>query len=835
MTTPMGDKSDGATITKRPGRFKEPVKWMLGRKLVLEAAWIALEAVFKRRFSGIAWMTPKPHCELEKLPAGEKELWFDYVSDTGDGQWATYRAAYLCLANLWVSDKNILSFEPPGAAREQHDKAQGTFLPRGRFLVIGSDLAYPVASHAALVERLQTPFAWALEDLCKEGLASSEDVRPMFALPGNHDYYDALGGFSAVVRPPASSDRPAFLPGFRSDQRSSYFAIALPHKWWLFGFDAQKGAIDPRQHAFFKKIIDGVTAAKRAKPEKPEEPKKPEKLERLIVATPEPTTTFGGASGSREAIGSFLAELGLGKPFSSDQGALAEPERCRLDLSGDIHHYARHWGPAPEEWMARSVTDEGPAEAWPMQANYASVQAGLGGAFLHPSHTKRGKLPAVLHPPTETSREIVNRRLLDPLRMLWNGNIGIAGALVALIAWVVARNWERLWIAEADCWKNGVAVFLPAAFGVLLLAAVFWQLERLRRLGKTRDRSERVDPATAKEESAHRCARVWTPLALLIVAALPLASPWCGVLSVFAKSLALVMFGGSSLAVIVAAIIGGQLFSELESVKANALVTAGGVGVFAAGVGSFALTLALYSDVPLRLFLVSLGVVLLVALFFGLVALAVPAGKHATWLGKAGFVVLGLLHAVLQLGTPRLWVLQGSWTALLGLVGLGALFVLVGRSHAGKARRAPRGLLVVAGVVLLAGAIGLPIALPGAPSESFGWPLALTPAAGALFSTVWFAWYLVIALAYDGHNNEAGGAVRVDSFVQILRIRVAADRLEVFAIAADTTDEADRAKVRLIDRFTLEAGESTVNAAAEGGAPERDQDGAASPVAAASA
>jgi hypothetical protein len=47
--------------------------------------------------------------------------------------------------------------------------------------------------------------------------------------------------------------------------------------------------------------------------------------------------------------------------------------------------------------------------------------------------------------------------------------------------------------------------------------------------------------------------------------------------------------------------------------------------------------------------------------------------------------------------------------------------------------------------------------------QSYEWRIALIPATlaglvGALMSCVWFGWYLSISLAFNGHNNEAGGA-----------------------------------------------------------------------------
>ena len=43
---------------------------------------------------------------------------------------------------------------------------------------------------------------------------------------------------------------------------------------------------------------------------------------------------------------------------------------------------------------------------------------------------------------------------------------------------------------------------------------------------------------------------------------------------------------------------------------------------------------------------------------------------------------------------------------------------------------------------------------------------------GFLMSRVWLGWYLAVSMKFDGHNNEAGGAARIEGFKHILRIKV---------------------------------------------------------------
>ena len=103
-----------------------------------------------------------------EIPDGE--LWVDYCADTGDGFNATYSVAYL-LAQRSLS-------------------VEGHELPRGEVLVLGGDQVYPTASGQQYEDRFKGPFRAAFPDPPAEG------PRPrMYAVPGNHDWYDGLTAF----------------------------------------------------------------------------------------------------------------------------------------------------------------------------------------------------------------------------------------------------------------------------------------------------------------------------------------------------------------------------------------------------------------------------------------------------------------------------------------------------------------------------------------------------------------------------------------------------------------------------------------------------------------
>ncbi|MBA3804837.1 MAG: metallophosphoesterase, partial [Acidobacteria bacterium] len=170
------------------------------------------------------------------------EFWFDYISDTGDGTRATYSIAYLCLSRLWVEgaladlQQNFPAlpdkvgfmvdegFAPVKGRKytnkelnrhqKQIDSKTQTKLPRGEFLLVGGDTTYHLSDYDGLHTRFQTPFCWAFKDAVEDGRLwlRSKDTewndlrRPLFGIPGNHDYYDQLDGFRRQFRNPVKKD-----------------------------------------------------------------------------------------------------------------------------------------------------------------------------------------------------------------------------------------------------------------------------------------------------------------------------------------------------------------------------------------------------------------------------------------------------------------------------------------------------------------------------------------------------------------------------------------------------------------------------------------------------
>jgi hypothetical protein len=215
------------------------------------------------------------------------------------------------------------------------------------------------------------------------------------------------------------------------------------------------------------------------------------------------------------------------------------------------------------------------------------------------------------------------------------------------------------------------------------------------------------------------------------------------------------------------------------------------------------------------LFTPSLGIVTL-----GLVGVGFVAGAQCRRSDRAVVSGLGVWHAVLQTLLPLLLV---AFTPLREVV-LACLLVapaaLLGYRLAAANRR-----WALLGVWLVFGAAELAIAThQPEPRELTGSWLAAAFPLGAFFGCVWFGWYLAVASLFNAHNNEVGGAARIERFKQLVRIRLRPDELTAYVIGFDdpAVDVAEL-KPRLVDVFQLrpsaKAGPSPLSPDAPAGDP----------------
>jgi hypothetical protein len=802
--------------------FLKPVAWLLGPQLLASLKWVALYTAFKGKLDPRDWMQAEVY-DCAATPRGNTdvstdEFWFDYMSDTGDGQRAMYSLAYLCYSDLWVASSASVGTET--AFERQRIVGDVMRLPRGEFLFVGGDTAYPTADYPSLVRRFQTPFHWAYNDLKAQGRATdAAPRRPLFGLPGNHDYYDVIDGFNRqFCRPTSDEDTPnqaglpplLSIPGFRRYQTASYTALQLPFDWWLWAVDDEVGNVDIRQHEFFARLHNGIPPTK------------------LIVATPEPTTALGRRAQPDDQTAKTFANVHLEQPFL--EGQVLPSHKCRLDLAGDTHAYARYWGSA-----AHASTHA------PTASNYASVVSGLGGAFLHPSHVDAGAVPAqVVYPQPEVSRQAVARRLFDPVHLIKGGYVMTLGAIIAAVIYcaalimqsskvVVDRFLYTLlsitpsppsplagWLPPVEPpmpgdsvpltrLRVGLPVILLGISLVLMVLNVVW-LKKATTLPHQQRPKLRV--------------YVWLVIGALLVSVLCLA---LGAKPFLAQREHLAAFDSHVLVVVAllwagAALVAGVLHREVlmkcaypqpvstgESWLVWVLIALA-VGVLGAGLLFFGRHAAVYVVSDVVFMCVVAGIVL------GLMVLAIFVGGafHGV-LGKLGFGLLGAWHALLQLAVPFLLVRLGAWPLWLLTIGIVALFVWIGNWLLHMPRHT-RWRVVLAWGLYGALLLVLPFvwrsdAAVWLHSGSTWLRLVVAMLFGALLSCVWLGWYLVIALDFNGHPYEAGGAARMEEFQQFIRFRLTENELTGYVIAIDEpqTDGA-RLHPTVIDVFQVRVG-----------------------------
>src|SRR5581483_2190291 len=149
----------------------------------------------------------------------------------------------------------------------------------------------------------------------------------LYAIPGNHDWYDGLSAFLGLfcARRAATAfgaaRRGRLLGGRETRQTRSYFALALPHGWWLWGIDVQlAGYIDQPQVDFFSHVARQWM----------------EPGSRLILCTGQPDWAYvDPADLSRGSFRNF--------DYIESIARLAHRRhRLCLVLTGDSHHYARY-------------------------------------------------------------------------------------------------------------------------------------------------------------------------------------------------------------------------------------------------------------------------------------------------------------------------------------------------------------------------------------------------------------------------------------------------------------------------------------------------------------
>ncbi|MBT1686015.1 metallophosphoesterase [Fulvivirgaceae bacterium PWU37] len=258
------------------------------------------------------------------------ELWIDYVSDLGDGFNPTYTVAY-SLAQPVLS-------------------VGGKALQQGDVLIMGGDAVYPTPEAVEYENRLQGPYNAAFP--WKDKPAGGKPyTKKLFVLPGNHDWYDGLGNFIKLFCQKRALGR------WLTEQERSYFAVRLPHKYWLIGIDVQLNAdIDKPQMDYFRKILEGQDF---------------EAGSSVILCTAEPSWVYNSwdqKNKSHARIQFFIDRILYGDENCSYYEK-NKSLRVAAILTGDLHHYSRYEQVHEQTGRVTQL-----------------VTAGGGGAFAHPTH-----------------------------------------------------------------------------------------------------------------------------------------------------------------------------------------------------------------------------------------------------------------------------------------------------------------------------------------------------------------------------------------------------------------------------------------------------------------
>lgn len=363
---PKNDSVDEIGFIPRP-----MVNWFDPRLLLQTAVKVFLSTVFGAYADKRELLAVLNH-EDEHDYSDRDELWFDYAADLGDGWDSGYSVACLLGAE---------SLEPEGWS--------GSPLPRGQLLFFGGDEVYPVPTRDRYRDRLKGPYRSALP------WVEEKNAPYLYAIPGNHDWYDGLTSFTRLFC------QRRWIGGWRTRQSRSYFAIKLPHNWWLWGVDVQLELdIDGSQRAYFHRKAEEMT-----------------KGDRVILCTPEPSWIYA-EQGDRSANRNLQY---LDEEVIRPAGAT-----LKMVIAGDLHHYCRYQQTG---------------------GNRQFITSGGGGAFLHGTHN----LPDTLHcteraetvsyekkqtfPEAGKSTALVWGNLLFPFR-----NAGFSlflGGIYLLYAWLL--------------------------------------------------------------------------------------------------------------------------------------------------------------------------------------------------------------------------------------------------------------------------------------------------------------------------------------------------------------------------------------------------------------
>jgi len=250
-------------------------------------------------------------------------LTIDYVADVGDGFSSTFAVA----RQMAAPDTSVTA--PDGTE---------LVLPKGGMIVMGGDEVYPAAGPQHYRDRTIGPYRTAFPPETSTGPDGTDLRVPLFAIPGNHDWYDGLASFLERFTVYKSGDDDSRRRGWSLHQTRSYFAVQLTDRWWLWGIDIALNAdIDTPQMRYFKQVAAMMPAEAK-----------------IVLCTGKPAWFRRGDPGWFETwLNGMRQRFGRAEPPAPDEWdrltyfleqtlGFAAPDAVRLVLTGDKHFYSRH-------------------------------------------------------------------------------------------------------------------------------------------------------------------------------------------------------------------------------------------------------------------------------------------------------------------------------------------------------------------------------------------------------------------------------------------------------------------------------------------------------------
>ncbi len=367
------------------------------------------------------------------------DCWVDYVSDLGDGFNSTYTIAHLLgKISLKVADKQ---------------------LKQGNILIMGGDQVYPTPEMHEYINRLKGPYKAAFPDpddenyweIDKTSKRKQKKTLPekqnplekppfLFAIPGNHDWYDGLTNFIKIF----TQERR--FGNWQTLQKRSYFAIKLKENYWIWGTDVQLDSdIDQPQKDYFQRI--GSIMPNNSK---------------IILCTAEPAWVFRAMMPKNTTYSRL--DFFIKNYIDNENGWLdcdtdlengpkkLKSHQLLATLTGDLHHYAHYC----------EKNDKG--------ENFNHMfTAGGGGAFLHPTHNLPKELDGLIkekpvlqnvYPNSKTSKGLSYLNFLFPIiNKQFFVFMGVFYVIFAWLLWKVKNGINRIGIiTEAEA--NSFVIFL---------------------------------------------------------------------------------------------------------------------------------------------------------------------------------------------------------------------------------------------------------------------------------------------------------------------------------------------------------------------------------------